>query len=164
MITLLRRTTEPAPWSRQCTASVWATAAALLAVALPAGEARAAQLVSSSGSCADIPQNDTHDGTPMILFHCHGTPNENWVLSGGTISGENGVCLDVMGAVPKEGAQIIIVQCNGRPSQKWQVINGQVIGLGNMCLDLQGGSSADRTPLVLSTCNATSQTQQWSFQ
>jgi Ricin-type beta-trefoil lectin domain len=141
-----------------------AFAAACIALAVPGRAVQAAQLVSSSGSCADIPQNDTNDGTPMILFHCHGTPNENWVLSGGTISGENGVCLDVMGSVPKEGAQIIIVQCNGRPSQKWQVVNGQVIGLGNKCLDLQGGSSGDRTPLVLSTCSATSQSQQWSFQ
>ena len=124
----------------------------------------AAQLVNRSGSCADIQQNDTNDGTPMLLFHCHGSPNENWILTGGTLSGESGVCLDVLGSVPKEGAQIIVVQCNGRPSQKWQVVSGQVIGLGGKCLDLQAGSTADRTPLVLATCNPSSDSQQWNLQ
>jgi len=144
--------------------SLFAAAVLLALVTLGSGRAHAAQLVNSSGGCADIQRGDTSDGTPMILFHCHGTPNENWILSGGTLSGENGVCLDVMGSVPKDGATIIVVQCNGRPSQKWQVVNGQVIGLGNKCLALQGGNSSDRTPLILSTCSATSQSQQWSIE
>src|ERR1700679_4140286 len=120
-----------------------ATAVLFVASISMSSTSRAAQLVNRSGSCADIQQNDTNDGTPMILFHCHGTPNENWVLSTGTLSGENGVCLDILGSAPKDGAQVIVVQCNGRLSQKWQVIGGQIIGLGGKCLDLQGGSTAD---------------------
>ena len=132
-----------------------------LAAVAPAG---AAQIVNSSGGCADIQRGDTSDGTPMMLFHCHGSPNQNWILTGGTVSGENGVCLDVSGSVPKDGTPIIVVQCNGRPSQKWQVTNGQIVGLGGKCLDLQGGSTFDRTALVITTCNPTSQSQQWSIQ
>jgi Ricin-type beta-trefoil lectin domain len=143
---------------------VLATAVLLVASISVSSTSRAAQLVNRSGSCADIQQNDTNDGTPMILFHCHGTPNENWVLSAGTLSGENGVCLDVLGSAPRDGSQVIVVQCNGRLSQKWEVIAGQVIGLGGKCLDLQGGSVADRTPLVLATCNPSSDSQQWSLQ
>jgi ricin-type beta-trefoil lectin protein len=143
---------------------VLATSVLLVASISLSSTSRAAQLVSSAGGCADIQQSDTNDGTPMILFHCHGTPNENWVLSGGTLSGENGVCLDILGSVPKDGAQVIVVQCNGRPSQKWQVIVGQIIGLGGKCLDLQGGSTADRTPPVIATCVPSSQSQQWSLQ
>jgi Ricin-type beta-trefoil lectin domain len=143
---------------------VVAAAALLVASISLSSTSLAAQLVNRSGSCADIQKNDTNDGTPMLLFHCHGTPNENWTLTGGTLSGENGVCLDVLGSAPNDGAQIIVVQCNGRPSQKWQVINGQIIGLGGKCLDLQAGSTADRTPLVLATCNLSSDSQQWSLQ
>jgi Ricin-type beta-trefoil lectin domain len=128
------------------------------------GVTDAAQLVGSSGSCADIQQGNTADGTPMILFHCHGSPNQNWVISNGTINGTSGVCLDVMGSVARDGAQIIIVQCNGRPSQKWQVLNGQIVGLGGKCLDTQAGSSDDRTPLVLNTCAAGVGGQIWSIQ
>jgi Ricin-type beta-trefoil lectin domain len=124
----------------------------------------AAQLVSSGASCIDIPRQDTSDGTPLQLFHCHGSPNQNWIVSGGTISGENGVCLDILGSQPKDGAQVIIVHCNGAPSQRWQVANGQLIGLGNKCLDLQGGSTTDRTPLILATCNQSSPSQQWTVQ
>lgn len=136
---------------------------AALALSYPARNAEAAQLLSSSGSCADIQRGDTHDGTPMILFHCHGSPNQNWVVASGAITGENGVCLDVMGSQPKDGAQIIVVQCSGVPSQKWQIANGQIIGLGNKCVDLQGGSTAERTPLILTTCSS-SPSQQWSIQ
>ena len=136
---------------------------ALLALSSPDRTANAAQLLSSTGSCADIQRGDTHDGTPMILFHCHGSLNQNWVVTSGAITGENGVCLDVMGSQPKEGAQIIVVQCSGAPSQRWQIANGQIIGLGNKCLDLQGGSTADRTPLILATCSS-SPSQQWSVQ
>jgi hypothetical protein len=138
----------------------------LLAVALGAGSgaAPAAQLVGSSGSCADIPHGDTADGTPIILFHCHGSPNQNWVISSGTIGGMSGVCVDIMGSAPKDGAQIIIVQCNGRTSQKWQVVNGQIVGLGGKCLDVLGGGSDDQTPLVLKTCAPGVGSQIWSVQ
>ena len=141
-----------------------ATALLLMASAGLTTTSHAAQLVNGNGACTDIQRNDTHDGTPVILFHCHGTPNENWVLSAGTFAGEDGVCLDVLGSEAKDGAQIIVVQCNGRPSQKWQIINGQVIGSGNKCLDLLDGSTADRTPLVLATCNPSSTSQQWTLQ
>jgi hypothetical protein len=124
----------------------------------------AAQIVGASGSCADIQQGNTADGTPMILFHCHGSPNQNWVLTNGTINGTNGVCLDVLGSAASDGAQIIIVQCNGRASQKWQVVNGRIIGLGGKCLDTQGGSTDDRTPLILNTCAPGIGGQIWTIQ
>lgn len=137
---------------------------ALLAAAALSPSAWAAQLISSGGSCADIQGGNTADGTPMIIFHCHGSPNQSWVLAQGTITGAAGTCLDVMGSTPNDGAQIIVVQCNGRPSQKWQVAHGQVIGLGGKCLDIQGGGGEDRTPLVLQTCSGASATQQWTIQ
>ena len=135
--------------------------AALLSVPVLAP---AAQLIGASGSCADIQGGNPADGTPMILFHCHGSPNQSWVISNGTVSGAGGVCLDVMGSAPAEGAQVIVVQCNGRPSQKWQLTGGQIVGIGGKCLDVQGGGADDRTPLVLKTCSAGSPSQQWSVQ
>ena len=138
----------------------------LTAIALCAqtGTTFAAQIVGSSGSCVGILHGATDDGTPMILFHCDGSPTQNWVISNGTISGTNGICLDIMGSAPKDGAQIIVVQCNGRTSQKWQVANGQIVGLGGKCLDVQGGASDDRTPLVLKTCAPGVGSQIWSVQ
>ena len=136
----------------------------LLGIVTLSSPASAAQIISSGGSCADIQGGGTADGTPMIIFHCHGSPNQNWVLTNGTITGAAGTCLDIMGSAPNDGAQIIVVQCNGRASQKWQVTQGQIVGLGGKCLDIQGGGGDDRTPLVLKTCNGGSATQQWSIQ
>jgi cytochrome c len=124
----------------------------------------AAQIVGAGGSCADIQQGNTADGTPMILFHCHGSPNQNWVISNGTINGTSGLCLDVLGSTARDGAQIIVVQCNGRASQKWQVLNGQIIGLGGKCLDTQGGGTDDRTPLILNKCAPGTGGQIWTIQ
>ncbi len=35
-----------------------------------------AQIVSSSGACLDVAGGGAADGTPLILFHCHGSPNQ----------------------------------------------------------------------------------------
>lgn len=126
--------------------------------------AEAAQIViPSSGECIDIPRQNTADGTALQLFHCHGSPNQQWTIANGTITGMDGVCIDIMGSAANDGAQVIIVHCNGRPSEKWSLANGQIVGLGGKCLDVVGGSAQDRAQLIISTCSA-SPSQQWSVQ
>jgi hypothetical protein len=135
----------------------------LLAVSNPA---HAAQLVGgASGSCVNLPEHggSAPDGTPVRLFHCHGTSNQIWTVNNGQINSSFGACLDVQGSQAVDGAQIIIVTCNGRPSQKWSIANGQIIGLAGKCLDVLGSGTADTTPLILSTCSG-SPSQQWSVQ
>jgi Ricin-type beta-trefoil lectin domain len=128
---------------------------------IPAG---AAQLVvTNSLECVDIPHGAAVDGTPLSLFHCHGSPNQQWTLANGQITGMSGMCLDVMGSAPTDGAQVIVVTCNGRPSEKWTVANGQIVGIGGKCLDVSGGSAYDHAALIIAACSA-SPTQQWSVQ
>jgi hypothetical protein len=130
----------------------------------PSFGAHAAQLVgAANGECIDIPHQNTADGTPMSLFHCHGSPNQQWSISNGQVMGMGGVCLDVLGSAAVDGAQIIIVACNGRPSQKWSFINGQIIGIGGKCVDTSGGGSMDHTPVILMACSS-APSQQWSVQ
>lgn len=137
---------------------------AIAGLLLAARPASAAQIViPDSGECIDIPHQNTADGTPLQLFHCHGSPNQQWTIANGTISGMDGVCLDIMGSAPNDGAQVIIVHCNGRPSEKWSLANGQIVGLGGKCLDIVGGSVQDRAQLIISACSA-SPSQQWSVQ
>jgi hypothetical protein len=125
---------------------------------------RAAQLVgAASGECIDVPHQDTADGTPMSLFHCHGSPNQQWTISNGQVIGIGGSCLDVQGSAAVDGAQIIIVACNGRASQKWSFANGQIIGIGGKCIDTSGGGSMDHTPVILVACSSVP-SQQWSVQ
>jgi hypothetical protein len=136
----------------------------LMAAALYATSGQAAQITGAgSGECFDIPHGLVADGSPVNQFHCHGSPNEQWTISNGQISGLGGSCLDVMGSAPTDGAQIIIVACNGRASQKWSVSQGQIIGLGGKCIDVTSASTQDGAPLILATCNS-SPSQQWSLQ
>jgi len=142
----------------------WIPLMIALALALADAPAHAAQLISTLGNCADIQRGVTEDGTPVIQFHCHGSPNQSWVVASGNLQGVNGTCLDVMGSVPNDGAQIIVVHCNGRDSQKWQIVGGQIVGLGHKCLDIQGGGAGgDGSPLILNTCKPTA-SQQWTVQ
>jgi cytochrome c len=122
-----------------------------------------AQVIASSGACADLRDGVTVDGTPIVLFHCHGSPNQRWFVRNGGISESFGSCLDVQGSAATEGAPIILVTCNGSPSQQWGISNGQIIGIGGKCLDAMGGGTMDLTPLILSGCKVTP-SQQWTVQ
>jgi hypothetical protein len=124
----------------------------------------AAQIViTNSVECVDIPHGQAVDGTPLKLFACHGTPNQQWTIANGQITGMSGVCLDVMGSAPNDGAQVIIVHCNGRVSEKWTLANGQIVGIGGKCLDVAGGSPQDHAALIIASCSS-SPSQQWSIQ
>jgi ricin-type beta-trefoil lectin protein len=139
-------------------------AAMLVALAVAWTPAAAAQIViANSVECIDIPHQQTDDGTPVSLFNCHGSPNQQWTIASGQITGMSGVCLDVMGSAPNDGAQIIIVHCNGRDSEKWTLANGQIVGIGGKCIDVVGGHVQDHATLIIATCTS-SPSQQWSVQ
>jgi Ricin-type beta-trefoil lectin domain len=136
----------------------------LVALTMAWTRAEAAQIViANSVECIDIPHQQTDDGTPLSLFNCHGSPNQQWTIANGQITGMSGVCLDIMGSAPKDGAQIIIVHCNGRDSEKWVLAKGQIVGIGGKCLDVVGGAAQDHAALIIATCTS-SPSQQWSVQ
>jgi hypothetical protein len=140
------------------------SAGVLVALMVGSTPAKAAQIViANSVECIDIPHQQTDDGTPLSLFNCHGSPNQQWTIANGQITGMTGVCLDVMGSAPNDGAQVIIVHCNGRSSEKWTLANGQIVGIGGKCLDVAGGSAQDHATLIIATCTS-SPSQQWSVQ
>jgi hypothetical protein len=122
-----------------------------------------AQILSSAGGCVDVRDGVTADGTPIVLFQCHGSPNQRWFIGRGEIAESFGSCLDVLGSAGVAGAAIILVTCNGRPSQQWRVVDGQIIGLGNKCLDSKDGGAADLAPLILSECGP-APSQRWTIQ
>jgi hypothetical protein len=122
-----------------------------------------AQILSSVGGCIDVRDGVTVDGTPIVLFQCHGSPNQRWFIGRGEIAENFGSCLDVQGGAAVAGSAIILVTCNGRPSQQWRVVDGQIIGLGDKCLDAENGAAADLTLLTLADCKGTPG-QKWTIQ
>lgn len=157
--------TTRAPWLRGLIIATLAAAGCTATYVAPPDPipVLGAQILSSAGGCVDVRDGVTADGTPIVLFQCHGSPNQRWFIGRGEIAENFGSCLDVQGGAGVDGAEIILVTCNGRPSQQWRVIDGQIIGLGNKCLDSKDGGAADLTPLVLSECRA-SQSRWWTIQ
>jgi hypothetical protein len=113
-----------------------------------------AQVIGRDGECLDVQDGGTADGTPIVVVHCHGSPNQRWFVKSGVISENYGSCIDVQNDSPNDGAPIVLVTCNGAPSQQWSISNGQIVGLVNKCLTETGGIAADQTPLILFTCNS----------
>jgi cytochrome c len=123
------------------------------------------ELIGISGACADVQDGLTADGTPIVLFQCVGSPNQEWFIGNGWIADNVGSCVDVLGGAALDGAPIILVTCNGTPSQHWRIVKDRIIGVGGKCIDTMAGGTANLTPLILSGCKdipSQSWTVQWS--
>ena len=129
----------------------------------PSGPGGGARIVSSFGGCLDVAHGVAEPGVPLILFRCHGSPNQSWVIGNEQIVGVGGLCLDVRGGTPSPGAGIMVNGCNGAPSQRWSLQNGAITGIAGQCLSLQYGGGADHTPIILAPCDG-SPPQQWTVQ
>jgi hypothetical protein len=76
--------------------------------------ASAAQIVGIGGKCLNVKGGGSADGTPIILWHCSGTPNEQWHRNGSRITGIGGKCLNVQGGGDANGTPIILWPCSAR--------------------------------------------------
>jgi hypothetical protein len=121
----------------------------------------AAEIVGIDGQCLDVQGGGKADGTPVILYHCRGTPNQQWFYSAGQIVGSGGKCLDIQGGKADDGARIVMFHCHGGPNQQWSFYNSQIVGMGGKCLDAEGGRAADGTAVVLFHCHGAAN-QRWS--
>jgi hypothetical protein len=111
------------------------------------------QIIGLADKCLDVTGNNPADGTPVILWPCHGGPNQKWTLTKGQIVGLANKCLDVSGGSTANGARVILWPCHGGANQHWQVRNGEVLGIVDKCLDVNGGNPADGTPIISWSCH-----------
>jgi hypothetical protein len=122
----------------------------------------AAEIVGIDGQCLDVQGGGTADDTPVLLYHCHNTANQQWFYRNGQIVGSSGKCLDVQRGDTVDGTRIVLFHCHDGPNQQWSFYNGHIVGFGGKCLDAQGGSAADGTPIILFRCHG-ARNQQWSM-
>jgi hypothetical protein len=118
-------------------------------------------LMGQAGTCIDVQDGGTADGTPIVIHQCHGSPNERWFISHGTISENYGSCLDVNGGSAVESASLLLISCNGSTTQRWSISEGQILSETGLCVDVAGEQLSDFTPLVLMTCDH-SANQRWT--
>ena len=61
-----------------------------------------AQLIGRDGECIDVQDGGTANGTPIVVVHCHGSPNQRWFVQNGVISENYGSCIDVANFSPND--------------------------------------------------------------
>ena len=58
-------------------------------------------LKSDNGQCLDVWGGDGPPGGPAVqVYGCHGAPNQEWTVTGGTIADGDGLCLTSRSSVP----------------------------------------------------------------
>src|SRR5579862_2454127 len=113
---------------------IWRVFAALPLLgmlAISSGTANAATLsIQGSANCVNVQGDNTANLTPVILWPCGGTFNEQWEYVDGVFHGigtANGVdkCLDIVGDGTAAGTRVDLYTCkNGAQNQQWIIENG----------------------------------------
>jgi Ricin-type beta-trefoil lectin domain/Putative Ig domain len=119
-------------------------------------------ITGAGGLCVDLPSGSNRDGTPIQLYTCDGTNEQEWTArSDGTLQAE-GKCLDIARGGTISGAAAQLSTCSGALSQHWQAgANGELVNTASgLCLDVSGPQAASGATLSLGTCKGTG-TQRW---
>ncbi|MGW7282792.1 PQQ-dependent sugar dehydrogenase, partial [Streptomyces sp. NPDC054844] len=128
------------------------------------GGTRTGPVTGVGGTCLDVDDAGTADGTQVQVWTCNGSAAQDWTVAGDGTLKALGKCLDVSGGGSADGTRIQLWTCNGTGAQKWAaqpdgtVRNPQ----SGKCLDASGGTWNDGTPVHLWTCH-TGQNQKWTL-
>lgn len=78
-------------------------------------------ITGPGGKCLDVTGNNPADRTPVIVFSCHGLPNQSWRHElDGRIVGLGGKCLDVLESGTTDGTPLILFPCTPTDNQLWR--------------------------------------------
>ena len=74
------------------------------------------------GKCLDIPNGDTSNGAKIHIWHCDGSPEQQWRYVKGQLVGKDGKCLDLPGGSTRDGTPIQLWPCDGSEEQTWRIV------------------------------------------
>jgi len=133
--------------------------------------ATAGTLVGFGNKCADVENESTADGTPVLLYDCNGQANQEWSFEPRTtffqVEGLAGKCLQPGGETPMGNTRLEIGPCGGL-EDRWEPSTSFPNGFRlehastGQCMDVEDASSTDGTPLILYPCNSQAN-QAWTF-
>ncbi|MFE2726527.1 RICIN domain-containing protein [Kitasatospora sp. NPDC059327] len=144
------------------TAAVLALAAGL-ALATPAGEARAATSAPfaignlATYKCLEVADWRTDNGAPVREWTCTGGDNQQWVWTDADelVNVHSGKCLEIPAYRTDPGAPAGQWDCNGGLNQAWSDADRLHSGLRHLVnrhsgryLDVAGASTADGAPVI----------------
>ncbi len=122
-------------------------------------------IVGIGNKCLDVSGGSTANGAQIILWDCHGGPNQLWnTTRSGELRGIGNKCLDVDASRNADGQKIQLWDCNGGPNQKWSpAFANQIKGWGGRCLDVKNSGTANGTPVIIYPCTGNAN-QKWRWE
>jgi 1-phosphatidylinositol phosphodiesterase len=118
--------------------------------------------------CVDDPGSDRTDGTIMVLWTCHGGPNQLWVAApdGRVRLVGTEMCLQPRDGFGAEDTVVRISVCSqSATTQLWTIdtTRGTVVNTATgTCLETQDQSAENGAPLVIHTCDPFRAAQLWA--
>lgn len=117
---------------------------------------------TGSGRCLDITGSNSSDGTPVVLWDCHGGANQQWIHQNDGTLRSLGKCLQPSGGSTANGTAMVISTCTGASYQQWTYNPASdSYQTGGRCLDAYGGQTANGTKVIIWSCHGGAN-QQWS--
>ncbi|MGW2338644.1 lectin [Streptomyces sp. NPDC001685] len=128
------------------------------------GGSRSGEVRGVNGTCLDVDNANTADGTKVQIWTCNTTAAQRWTVGTDNTLRALGKCLDIDNASTADGTKIQLWTCNGTAAQQWAPqTDGTVRNpRSGKCLDASGGTWNDGTPVHLWTCH-TGPNQKWTL-
>jgi hypothetical protein len=110
--------------------------------------------VTNQGTCLDLQNWGTANGTPLQAWSCDSRLNQRWQVIAPKMpitSLTHGCMTPVSDTL---GSQVQVQPCTGASSTEWQVLpSGEIKSPSGLCLDVTGDGIGNGTPMQLWTCN-----------
>jgi hypothetical protein len=102
------------------------------------------------------------DGSPLQLWDCAGSANQEWEFRDDGTVRSLGLCMDVAGGSTDDGAVIQLARCSGNPAQQFGLSSaGDLVNpQADKCVDAKDNGTGNGTKLQLWTCAGTAN-QKW---
>ncbi|MER5354166.1 ricin-type beta-trefoil lectin domain protein [Kitasatospora sp. NPDC002551] len=100
-------------------------------------------VLSTNGSCLEVPNGAAGNGATLRPAPCTSAPNQQWSRGDDLTLRLMGYCLDNPWGAVDNGTQLVLWGCNGGDNQKWDVrTDGMVLNhQSGKCLDADRGAS-----------------------
>jgi hypothetical protein len=120
----------------------------ILGLQLIYGRKPPGSLVGFDGRCLDVPGASVFPGSQMIVWECHGGPNQRWNFSwyDGTLRTEldQTMCLDDAAGNTRPGTPVDLWPCGFRANERWFTQSVGLVAHGGLyVVDAGGFASAD---------------------
>ena len=118
---------------------------------------------TSANRCLDVEGASQTNGTAVIIWDCHGQPNQSWTSNSvQELRVYGSKCLDVYGAGTANGTPVIIWDCHGQANQQWRFnADGTITAVGSgRCLSLVSNGTANGTRTQIWDCTGAA-SQRW---